>query len=560
MTWITDKSPGAALAQRASLVPIDDQFVMGIKAILHSAVERLQLVNAATMLRGLRCEDQRYLMIGEQLRETETLKLTQVEEFFTSTELPMSHRSRQPITHESVSLSINIGNQRLGYLVVATDTLNITPGSLPQGLAQATTEVVALVKRYQTRARMLATFGPQPYFIGCSKALRQVDLQIDKLAAVAMPVIIRGDKGTGKLMAARALHCHGHNDELAGLRPFIESSCEDWEHEGVERTLLELWSYARGGTLFLRNIDKLPEASFNVLREFWRTKTAVDGAAAREINARLLASLSSSNPFPANENSLLEQWLEFNFLELHLPRLHERRMDVRALSRHFIDEYHLDIDFDFSEEAWQLLESFQWPENVQQLKKLIQKLAILVEEPQVSAALLLQLFPSLELPADPQTSLPKLFAKTGVVSSLPGAASLAATETLINAAIIFGGLRELKWEHPLLLKAVNFMIANHHLEIDVLDAAITTGITATQLADLLKHRLGLSFHQVMNKIRVEQAKTLFQETPTKQIDQVCIEIGFNDIGGFEKIFKRMVGISPKVYRGQFFKPLSLSKQ
>src|SRR5690606_7988137 len=243
-----------------------------------------------------------------------------------------------------------------------------------------------------------------------------------------------------------------------------------------------------------------------------------------------------------------------------LPRLNERRMDVRTLSRYFIDEYHLDIDFDFSEDAWQLLESFHWPENVQQLKRLIQKLAVLVEEPQVSAALLLQLFPSLELPASTQLPLSKLSTKTGVVSTLPTTVISEACELSINAALIFGGLRELKWEHPLLLNAVDFMIANHRLEIDVLDAATSTGITATQLADLLKHRLGLSFHQVMNKIRIEQAKALFQEAPAKQIDQVCVEIGFNDIGGVEKIFKRMVGISPKVYRGQFFKPISLSKQ
>lgn len=560
MTSLTDKSSTVSLEHCTSLVPIDDHFVTGIKAILHSTVERLQLVNAATMLRGLTCEDSRYLIIGEQLPEAEILKLTKAEEFFTSTELSMSLQPAQLSTQESVSLSINVNSQRLGYLVVATDTTTITAGTLQLGLAHAATEVVALVKRYQTRRRMLATFGPQPYFTGCSRALRQLDQQINKLAAAAMPVVIRGDKGTGKLMAARALHCHGHEHEQVGLRPFIESSCEDWERDGVERTLLELWSYARGGTLFLRNVDKLPLASFKVLREFWRTKTAVDTSAASEVKARLLVSLSSSDPFPVDENSLLEQWLEFNFLDLRLPSLNERRLDVRTLGRYFIDEYHLDIHFDLSEDAWQLLETFHWPENVQQLKRLIQKLAVMIEAPQVSAPLLLQLFPSLELPAPALLLPPKLLSKTGAVTTLLIAPTSEASECPVNAAVIFGGLRELKWEHPLLLNAVNFMIANHHLEIDVLDAATSTGVTATQLAELLKHRLGLSFHQVMDKIRVEQAKALFQQAPAKQIDQVCMEIGFNDIGGFEKTFKRMVGISPKVYRGQFFKPLSLSRQ
>src|SRR5690606_3961191 len=124
---------------------------------------------------------------------------------------------------------------------------------------------------------------------------------------------------------------------------------------------------------------KLPLESFEQLQDFWRGKSVSDISAACEVKARLLVSLSSSEPFSAAENNLtahpIAQWLEFNFLDFRLPTLSERRADIRALSHHFIDEYHLDIDFDFSEDAWQLLESFHWPENVQQLKRLIQKLA-----------------------------------------------------------------------------------------------------------------------------------------------------------------------------------------
>lgn len=547
MTSFMDRNT-ADLESCTSLVPIDNQFAQGIKTILHSAVKRLQLINAVAMLRGINNENSRYLIIGEQLPGPEALARAEEEEFFISTELPMAPHSGNRQNQESVSLALNFNSHRLGYLVASLRTSEITSDNLHHGLEQTAAELLSFIKRYQTRHKMLRTFGPQPYWIGCSKSLRQLDQMIDKLADAPMPVVIRGDKGTGKLMAARALHCHAHAD----FRPFIESSCEDWEPGATARILAELWAYARGGTLFLRNIDQLPRESFVQLQDFWRNKSLNDTSAACEVKARLLVSLSSSEPFNIAENNPVAQWLEFNFLDFRLPALSERRADIRTLSRYFIDEYHLDVDFDFSEDAWQLLESFHWPENVQQLKRLIQKLAILVDEPWINAVQLLQLFPSLELHE------PTVAAKLRLIPEVDATATL--ENVPVSPATIFGGSRDLKWEHPLLINAVTFMIDNHQRDIDVLDAAGSTGITATQLAELLKHRLGLSFNQVMNKIRIERAKTIFQKAPSRQIDQICREVGFADIDGFEKIFKRMVGISPKVYRGQFFKPLSLVRQ
>lgn len=537
------------------LVPIDSSFITTVKAILSRAVERLHLVNAACMLRSVNDQHNRYLVIGEDLMGVELTKPGLEEEFIVSTELPMAPQNTRLTSHELVSIPININGQRLGYLLASARSVGISASELEVGLAQQANELVCLVQRYQTHYRIMAAYGRQPYWMGTSEALRKLDQLIARLAAASMPVVIRGAKGTGKLLAARSLHCHNRT----AYAPFIESSCDEWDTATVGKILSELWSYAKGGTLFLRNIDKLDAQGFAVLQDFWATKSAARNQGDESSRTRLVVSVSSGSALGMTLADTLAQWLEFNFLELRLPSLHERRDDIRLLGQYFIEECFLEIKFDFSEDAWQILEAYSWPKNVLQLKRIIQKIAVMVDQPLVSAPLLLQWFPSLDVVERPRTAQPSLLNE-----ALPKATAYRGTELAtdvhINLELIFGNTRELRWEHPLLIKAVSYMIDHHHAQMVVADTAASAGVSCAQLADLLKQRLGLSFSQVLNKIRIEKAKALFQKIPSKPIDQVCSEIGFADIDGFEKIFKRMVGLSPKVYRGQFFKPLSLAQQ
>ena len=66
----------------------------------------------------------------------------------------------------------------------------------------------------------------------------------------------------------------------------------------------------------------------------------------------------------------------------------DRREDLRDLVNFFINEYTLSVEFDFTEHAWRLLEAFSWRENVEQLKRVIQKVALVAEEPLVTVSLL----------------------------------------------------------------------------------------------------------------------------------------------------------------------------
>jgi DNA-binding NtrC family response regulator len=208
--------------------------------------------------------------------------------------------------------------------------------------------------------------------------LRQLDQRIDRLAKVNLPVVIRGDKGTGKIIAARSLHCLRYSDMV----PFIESDCREWQESAVLSILQSLYTYAKGGTLFLRNLDKLSVNSALVLRSFMGQKQAVNEV---DGQLRLLLSLSSRDVQCA---AGLSQWLGEQAIDLCLPTLHERREDVRDLAHFFMREQIHTQEFDFTDDAWQLLEMLHWEENVDQLKRLVQTLVQVTPLPRISLELL----------------------------------------------------------------------------------------------------------------------------------------------------------------------------
>ncbi len=280
--------------------------------------------------------------------------------------------------------------QRLGYLVaqiasgVATSgvvTSDVATGvelrreQLTKELVLVADEIIRTIGRYQTRYRAIHIYGDQSYWIGNSKALRQLDQRIDSLARGTQPVLIRANKGSGKVIAARSLHCLSRAD----IAPFIESDCNEWEEGAAASILQSLHTYANGGTLFVRNIDALSSSSFQALRNFWlkASSTQFDGT----YSLRLIMSVSRKDIELA---SFQTQWLAQHAQELLLPELRDRGEDVRDLAQFYIREFALTAEFDLTEEAWCLLESTDRLGDVDQLKVALKKLALIANDALVS--------------------------------------------------------------------------------------------------------------------------------------------------------------------------------
>jgi len=369
----------------AKWVPLNKSFITLAKIILQSAAERVGVSNIAVTFRCITHQGYRHLLLTGDEPDATSSALGLAEEFIISSESAITPAAERFSHLDSISVSMDYLGQRLGYLLATlpeTDTGSArhSPRAIEAELYQVASELGSIITRYQTRYRAIFIYGDQSYWIGNSSALRQVDCRIEQLRHESNPILIRGNKGTGKGIAARSLHCARHQ----GILPFIESSCNEWQEGAAASILQALHAYAKGGTLYLRNVDSLSPYSVRVLQAFWETLKAEHAAKATE-SVGIIFSVSHKH-YAADV--AFSEWLKENTLELDLPDLKERRADLRDLTNFFIREYTLSTDFDFTEHAWQLLENFSWQENVDQLKRVIQKVALVAEEPMVSAGLL----------------------------------------------------------------------------------------------------------------------------------------------------------------------------
>lgn len=366
----------------AKWVPVNKSFITLSKIILRAAVERLGLAHAAITLRCVTHQGYRHLLLVNDVQDLQLAAAGRVEEFFISTQEVNHSPFEDFVAATAFSLSLNFKQpqgqpQRLGYLVAqAAPGLEAKSDWLGKELALVADEIIRTIGRYQTRYRAIHIYGDQSYWIGNSKALRQLDQRIDQLAKGSKPVLIRADKGCGKVIAARSLHCLSRADTA----PFIESDCKEWEEGAAASILQSLHTYANGGTLFVRNIDALSSAGFQALRGFWlkAANMQFDGTD----SVRLIMSLSRVN---ASVAPMQAQWLAQYTQELSLPTLGERHGDLRDLAQFYIREFALTAEFDLTEEAWQLLEASEALTDVEQLKASIQKLALIANGALVSA-------------------------------------------------------------------------------------------------------------------------------------------------------------------------------
>lgn len=353
-------------------VPINKSFVALTKIILCSAASRLGLKQMAVTLRCLNHQGYRHLLLAEEVRDPVVAASGGTEEFIISTQEANSSPFQGFDAGATVSLPVNFAApgstvQRLGYLIV-----QLEPGTrscddkVKHELSLVIEEIVRVISRYQSRYRSIHWYGDQSFWIGNSATLRHLDQRIDLLAKRTSPVLIRADKGTGKIIAARRLH----DLTCSHTAPFIESDCREWEEGTATAILPTLRSCALGGTLFLRSIDALSEKDQLALRHFclaWMAAKRSGDALA------LVFSLSCAALDPV-EMGL--GWMVQFVQTLHLPPLSERQEDVCDLVRFFIGTLALPHDLDLHESAWRTLEAHSFPDHVDGLKNLIRQLAL----------------------------------------------------------------------------------------------------------------------------------------------------------------------------------------
>ncbi len=378
-------------------IPINKSFLTLIKIILRSAIESLAVENIVVTLRSINHQGYRHLILADNQDESRVTALgAELEEFIISTETSIDlNAAANPVT-ESVTLPIDYAQRRLGYLVANFQSVaghcderdytntDIRERKINADLSQVVGDIVAVVRRYEIRYRAIFVYGDHYYWIGNSKVLRELEQNMDQLAVTSQPVLICGNLGTGKYIAARTLHCMRNTD----VTPFIVSSCQEWHENAANSVLQSLYASAKGGTLFLRNIDKLSAANFNALTQFYVSKSS-DLTNRNTQNLVDLIFSTSQQDFQVTAS--VSTWLTNTCVALQLPSLSERRDDIRDLVRFFMSQFAPQEEFYLDEQAWQLLEDFAWQENVDQLKRVVQGAVLLAEDQFITAAILTRL-------------------------------------------------------------------------------------------------------------------------------------------------------------------------
>ncbi len=240
--------------------------------------------------------------------------------------------------------------------------------------------------------------------VGSSAAIVRLQHQIRKVAANAAPVLIGGESGSGKELAARAIHqCSGR---AAG--PFVAVNCgaiapslihtELFGHErgsftGATAGKQGLIESANGGTLFLDEITDLPlELQTNLLR-FLQEHTIHRVGSTRSllVDARVVAASHLDLAQAVASGRFREDlFYRLNVLPILVPPLRERLPDVPVLARHFLQRCRVDRHRQpvegFSRQAIAAMMSHGWPGNVRELFNRVQRAAVMTDQRLITPA------------------------------------------------------------------------------------------------------------------------------------------------------------------------------
>jgi len=239
--------------------------------------------------------------------------------------------------------------------------------------------------------------------IGESPAMRAAKTFLRKVAASrASTVLLTGETGTGKDLAAKAIH---FSSERAG-RPFQNITCtalpeallesELFGHERgaftdaktMKKGLLEL---ADGGTVFLDEIGEISGALQAKLLRFLEEKAfrRVGGQADLSVDVRVVAATNRDLEAEVKAGRFREDlYYRLRVLPVTLPPLRDRGSDVELLTKHFVDVYNGEFKKNvkgLSSEARALVAAAAWPGNVREFRNAIERAVLLCESDVLSA-------------------------------------------------------------------------------------------------------------------------------------------------------------------------------
>jgi two-component system, NtrC family, nitrogen regulation response regulator GlnG len=264
----------------------------------------------------------------------------------------------------------------------------------PFDISKATELIRRAVEESQREDVAVEAIANAPEMLGQAPAMQDVFRAIGRLSQSNVTVMITGESGSGKELVAKALHKHSSRsggpfvaiNTAAIPKDLLES--ELFGHErgaftGAQTMRRGRFEQADGGTLFLDEIGDMPfDLQTRLLRvlsdgSFYR----VGGHSAIKTNVRIIAATHQDLEQRVKEGGFREDLFHrLNVIRLRLPALRERREDISALTKHFLQQSAKQLGVEtkrISPAALARLSQFAFPGNVRQLENVCHWLTVM---------------------------------------------------------------------------------------------------------------------------------------------------------------------------------------
>jgi len=229
--------------------------------------------------------------------------------------------------------------------------------------------------------------------LGTSKQMIDVAQKIDKLSLSSTNVLITGETGTGKELAAKTMHYNSSRSD----KPFIVLNCSaipetlfESEMFGIEKGIatgvnkrIGKIEQADHGTLFLDEIGDMPLTSqtkmLRVIEDHILDR--VGGRTPIPVDIRIIAATNKNLKKAVKEGAFREDlYYRLSVVNLDIPPLRERKSDIILLANFFLDQYTKKFGVmprKFSSEVIRLFNTYTWPGNVRELKNEVERAVVL---------------------------------------------------------------------------------------------------------------------------------------------------------------------------------------
>lgn len=232
------------------------------------------------------------------------------------------------------------------------------------------------------------TSGQVDRIIGASPAMHEVYKSVGRIAPHDATALILGESGTGKEVIARAIYQHSARKD----GPFLALNCaaipenllesELFGHEkgaftGADRRRIGKFEQAHGGTLFLDEIGDLsPATQAKLLRVLQEQQfERIGGNETIQTDVRIIAATNQNLESKVAQGTFRgDLFFRINGFTIHLPPLRDRRSDIPALTKYFVERFGTELGMsgmDMTPEAIEALERHDWPGNVRELQSAV---------------------------------------------------------------------------------------------------------------------------------------------------------------------------------------------